>query len=92
MSQEKSKTMPMQIFGGQKRCIMGFVQVVNPRVFPGAHPLTKKPEDSGYEIGQTYCYTLDCDKVELRTTADQLPSLCHVSVVCSGGQLFTRSG
>ena len=22
-----------------------------PRVFPGAHPLTKKPEDSGYEIG-----------------------------------------
>ena len=24
-----------------------------PRVFPGAHPLTKKPEDSGYEIGFT---------------------------------------
>ena len=22
-----------------------------PRVSPGAHPLTKKPEDSGYEIG-----------------------------------------
>ena len=24
-----------------------------PRVFRGAHPLTKKPEDSGYEIGKT---------------------------------------
>ena len=24
-----------------------------PRVSPGAHPLTKKPEDSGYEIGMT---------------------------------------
>ena len=23
------------------------------RVSPGAHPLTKKPEDSGYEIGTT---------------------------------------
>ena len=22
-----------------------------PRVSPGAHPLAKKPEDSGYEIG-----------------------------------------
>ena len=32
MSQEKSKTMPMQIFGGKKRCIMGFVQVVNKRL------------------------------------------------------------
>ena len=38
MSQEKLKTMPMQIFfffffwgggGALKRCIMGFVQVVN---------------------------------------------------------------
>ena len=29
MSQEKSKTMHMQIFGGLKRCIMGFVQVEN---------------------------------------------------------------
>ena len=36
MSQEKSKIMPMQFFfmggrggGGLKRCIMGFVQVVN---------------------------------------------------------------
>ena len=29
MSKGKSKTMPMQIFGGLKRCIMGFVQVVN---------------------------------------------------------------
>jgi len=29
MSQEKSKTMPMQIVLGKKRCIMGFVQVEN---------------------------------------------------------------
>ena len=29
MSSGKSKTMPMQIFWGLKRCIMGFVQVVN---------------------------------------------------------------
>ena len=29
MAQEKSKTMPMQIFGGLKRCVMGFVQVLN---------------------------------------------------------------
>ena len=29
MSYGKSKTMPMQIFGRLKRCIMGFVQVVN---------------------------------------------------------------
>ena len=29
MSSGKSKTMPMQIFGGLKKCIMGFVQVVN---------------------------------------------------------------
>ena len=26
-----------------------------PRVSPGAHPLTKKPEDSGYEIGWEWC-------------------------------------
>ena len=25
-----------------------------PRVSTGAHPLTKKPEDSGYEIGSTF--------------------------------------
>ena len=45
--------MPMQIFGGQKRCIMGFVQVVNNglrQFFPGAHPLTKKPEDSSTRL------------------------------------------
>ena len=29
--------------------IKNFFEV--PRVSPGAHPLTKKPEDSGYEIG-----------------------------------------
>ena len=25
-----------------------------PRVFPGAHPLTKKPEESGYEIAYVF--------------------------------------
>ena len=29
MFQEKSKTMPMQICGGQERCIMGFEKVEN---------------------------------------------------------------
>ena len=29
MSQEKLQTIIMQNFGGQKRCIMGFVQVEN---------------------------------------------------------------
>ena len=29
MSLGKSKTVPMQIFGGLKRCIVGFVQVAN---------------------------------------------------------------
>ena len=33
MSQEKSKTMPMDIFGGLKRCIMGFVKMVNVRSY-----------------------------------------------------------
>ena len=35
----------------RKRPIKNIVQVHYPRVLPGAHPLTKKPEDSGYEIG-----------------------------------------
>ena len=29
MSEEKLKTMPMQNFGGAKKCIMGNVEVVN---------------------------------------------------------------
>ena len=35
----------------RKRPIKNIVQVDYPRVSPGAHPLAKKPEDSGYEIG-----------------------------------------
>ena len=38
----------------RKRPIKNIVQVDYPRVSPGAHPLTKKPEDSGYEIAQVY--------------------------------------
>ena len=34
MSKRKSKTMPMQNFGGLKRCIMGFAQVVNYKNLP----------------------------------------------------------
>ena len=41
----------------RKRPIKNIVQIDYPRVSPGAHPLAKKPEDSGYEIGacQSYC-------------------------------------
>ena len=37
----------------RKRPIKNIVQIDYPRVSPGAHPLAKKPEDSGYEI-ETY--------------------------------------
>ena len=37
----------------RKRPIKNIVQVDYPRVSPGAHPLTKKPEDSGYEIAKS---------------------------------------
>ena len=33
MSQEKLQTMIMQNFGGLKRCIMGFVQVENNKIY-----------------------------------------------------------
>ena len=38
----------------RKRPIKNIVQIDYPRVSPGAHPLAKKPEDSGYEIGATF--------------------------------------
>ena len=34
----------------RNRPIKNIVQIDCPRVSPGAHPLAKKPEDSGYEI------------------------------------------
>ena len=33
----------------QTKCLL---RVHGPRVYPGAHLLTKKPEDPGYEIDQ----------------------------------------
>ena len=40
------------------------------RVSPGAHPLTKKPEDSGYEIATTQGGTGELTK----SCSDQRPS------------------
>ena len=38
----------------RKRPIKNIVQVDYPRVSAGAHPLAKKPEDSGYEMGTMF--------------------------------------
>ena len=42
----------MEVVAGQPVKNNNFFEF--PRVSTGAHPLTKKPEDSGYEIGYRY--------------------------------------
>ena len=53
-----------------KRLIQKIVNGHYPRVFPGAHPLNKKPEDSEYEIDHTPLLS-ETPKVKPLTTCDK---------------------
>ena len=65
-----------------------------PRVSPGAHPLAKKPEDSGYEIGDSlddslvlHCATFSADNI----TTSKMAAVLHASARRSNKGRFCRA-